>query len=72
MHLRMPVPITFGCFVKGKFDSCKVDKFYFGELQISLSSMANGVPIDTAIIGFNVESNLYAVGNSVNRKETLE
>ena len=71
MHLKIPMPITFDDFVKGKFDSCKVEKFYFDELQISLSSMANGVPIDTAIIGFNVESNLYAVGNSVNRKDTF-
>ena len=71
MGVKIPRPITFKDFVMGKFDSCKVDKFYFDELQMSLSFMANGVPIDTAIIGFNENNNLYAVGNSVNRKEKL-
>ena len=71
MGVEIPMPITFMDFVKGKFDSTKVERFYFDELQISLSNMANRVPIDTVIIGANEESNLYAVGNSVNRKEKM-
>ena len=71
MGLKIPMPITFDDFVKGKFHSRGINKFYFDELQMSLAIMANGVPIDTVVIGFNAESNLYAVGNSVNRKETL-
>lgn len=68
MGAEIPMPITFSDFVKGKFDSRNVEKFYFDELQISLSNMANGVPIDTVVIGANEESNLYIVGDSVNRK----
>ena len=71
MGLEIPMPITFSDFVAGKFYPKNVNNFYFDELQISLEVMANGVPIDTAIIGFNEDSNLYAVGDSVNRKETL-
>ena len=69
--LEIHMPITFSDFVYGRFNSRNVDKFYFDELQMSLEVMAHGVPIDTAVIGFNEDSNLYAVGNSVNRKETL-
>ena len=72
MGLKIPMPITFDEFVKGKFNPYKVKKFYFDELQISLASMANGVPIDTVIIGCNSDCNLCAVGNSVNRKEKMD
>ena len=69
--LKIPMPITFSDFAYGKFCPRNINKFYFDELQMSLEVMANGVPIDTAVIGFNKDSNLYAVSNSVNRKETL-
>lgn len=71
MGLKIPMPINFSDFVDGKFDPRIINNFYFDELQMSLEVMANGVPIDTAVIGFNEDSNLYAVGNYVNRKETL-
>ena len=71
MGVKIPMPITFEDFVRGKFSSRNVNKFYFDELGISLSGMAKGVPIDTAIIGFETDSKLYAVGPSVNRKENL-
>lgn len=72
MGVKIPMPITFEDFVRGKFSPRNVNKFYFDELGISLSGMAKGVPIDTAIIGFETDSKLYAVGPSVNRKEKLE
>lgn len=68
MKLYIPTPITFDDFVKGRFDSRHVEKFYFDELQLSLSTMTNGVPIDTVIVGFNENSNLYVAGNSINVK----
>ena len=71
MGLEIPMPITFSDFVAGRFYPRNVNNFYFDELQMSLEVMANGVPIDTAIIGFNEDSNLYTVGDYVNRKETL-
>lgn len=71
MGVKIPMPITFEDFVKGRFYSSNVNKFYFDELGMSLSSMANGVQIDTAIIGMETGSKLYAIGPSVNRKENL-
>ena len=71
MGLKIPIPINFSDFTDCKFNPRNVNKFYFDELQMSLGGMANGVPIDKAVIGFNEDSNLYAVGNYVNRKETL-
>lgn len=72
MGLKIPMPITFDEFVMGKFRPHNVEKFYFDELQLSLHNMARGVPIDTAIIGSNSDCNMYAVGNSVNRKEKVD
>ena len=72
MDLKIPMPITFNEFVRGEFLPHDVEKFYFDELQLSLHNMARGVPIDTVIIGSNSDCNLYAVGNSVNRKEKVD
>ena len=71
MGVKIPMPITFEDFIKGKFSPSNVDKFYFDELGMSLSSMAKGVSIDTVIIGFGTDDKLYAIGPSVNRKENL-
>lgn len=51
LGLDIPMPITFDDFVNGKFDRRHVERFYFDELQMSLTAYAREVPIDTVVIG---------------------
>ena len=50
MGKPIPMPITFKEFVNRQWCGAHIDKFYFDELQMSLSQAAMGVPIDTAVI----------------------
>lgn len=50
MGKPIPKPITFNQFISRQWCLPHIDKFYFDELQMSLSIAAMGVPIDTAVI----------------------
>ena len=50
MGKPIPMPITFKEFVNHQWCGTHIDKFYFDELQMSLSLEAMGVPIDIAVI----------------------
>ena len=71
MGIKIPKPITFNDFVKGNFDSAHIDNFFFDELQLSLSNMSGGVPIDTVVIGSETFESVYLVGTTKSYKEKL-